>query len=80
MHAHLAFTPAEAAAALRVRNSRLRTLIKSGKLPAFRVGPQRGIRISVRAVHAFMEKEIFNAPLVDTCGHESQTDTTHTTP
>jgi excisionase family DNA binding protein len=72
MHAHLALTVSEAAQALRVRNSRLRGLIKSGKLPAFRVGPQRGIRISVRAVHAFMEKEIFNAPHVDTCGHSEK--------
>jgi excisionase family DNA binding protein len=76
MHAHLALTVSEAAQALRVRNSTLRGFIASGELPAFKVGPQRGIRISVRAVHAFMDKQIFNAPRVDTCGQlETPTNT-----
>ena len=74
MHAHLALTVSEAAQALRVRNSMLRSLIKAGELPAFKVGPQRGTRISIRALDAFIAEHTFNVSHVDTCGQtEKQT-------
>ena len=80
MHAHLALTVSQAAQALRVRNADLRGFIKSGELPAFKVGPQRGTRVSLRALDAFIAERTFNAPHVDTCGHtEKQTHHTHTT-
>jgi len=76
MHAHLALTVSEAAQALRVRNSRLRGFIASGELPAFKVGPQRGTRVSIRALDAFIAEHTFNVSRVDTCGHiEKQTNT-----
>jgi excisionase family DNA binding protein len=77
MHAHLALTVSEAAQALRVRNSRLRSFIASGELPAFKVGPQRGTRISVRALDAFIAERTFNVLHVDTCG---QIETPQNTP
>jgi excisionase family DNA binding protein len=69
MHAHLALTVSEAAQALRVRNATLRGFIASGELPAFKVGPQRGTRISIRALDAFIAKHTFNVSHVDTCRH-----------
>jgi excisionase family DNA binding protein len=76
MHAHLALTVSEAAQALRVRNSTLRGFIASGELPAFKVGPQRGTRISLRALDAFIAERTFNVSHVDTCGQaEKQTNT-----
>jgi excisionase family DNA binding protein len=77
MHAHLALTVSEAAQALRVRNATLRGFIASGELPAFRVGPQRGTRISIRALDAFIAKHTFNVSRVDTCG---QIETPQNTP
>jgi excisionase family DNA binding protein len=77
MHAHLALTVSEAAQALRVRNSMLRSLIKAGELAAFKVGPQRGTRISIRALDAFIAKHTFNVSRVDTCG---QIETPQNTP
>ena len=74
MHAHLALTVSEAAQALRVRNSMLRSLIKAGELPAFKVGPQRGTRVSLRALEGFIAERTFNVSHVDTCGQtEKQT-------
>ena len=75
MHAHLALTVSEAAQALRVGNTTLRSFIASGELPAFHVGPQRGTRISLRALNAFIAERTFNAPHVDTCGQTQQTNT-----
>jgi excisionase family DNA binding protein len=77
MHAHLALTVSEAAQALRVRNATLRGFIQSGELPAFKVGPQRGTRISIRALDAFIAERTFNVCRVDTCG---QIETTTNTP
>ena len=77
MHAHLALTVSEAAQALRVRNATLRGFIASGELPAFKVGPQRGTRISLRALEGFIAERTFNVSCVDTCG---QIETTTNTP
>jgi 6-phosphogluconate dehydrogenase len=52
------------------------TIDASGELPAFKVGPQRGTRISLRALDAFIADRTFNVSHVDTCGHtEKQTNT-----
>jgi excisionase family DNA binding protein len=76
MHAHLALTVSEAARTLRVGNTTLRSFIASGELPAFHVGPQRGTRISLRALNAFIAERTFNVSSVDRCGHiEKQTNT-----
>jgi excisionase family DNA binding protein len=69
MHAHLALTVGEAAQALRVRTATIRGLIKSGELPAFAIGTQRGTRISLRALDGFISAHTFNVPHVDMCGH-----------
>ncbi len=53
-------TVTEAAKALRMRRSRLEEAIRSGELPAFSVGPQRGTRISMRALERFIEQRTFN--------------------
>jgi hypothetical protein len=45
---------------LKVRNSVVRGWITSGELPAFMIGPQRGTRISVRAVENFIAARTFN--------------------
>jgi excisionase family DNA binding protein len=60
MNAPLAMTVTEAAKALRMRRSRLEEAIRSGELPAFSVGPQRGTRISLRALERFIEQRTFN--------------------
>jgi excisionase family DNA binding protein len=60
MNAPLAMTVTEAAKALRMRRSRLEEAIRSGELPAFSVGPQRGTRISMRALERFIEQRTFN--------------------
>jgi len=72
MHAHLALTVSEAAQALRVRNATLRGFIASGELPAFKVGPQRGTRVSIRALDAFIAERTFNVCHVDTCGQAAK--------
>ena len=72
MHAHLAFSVTEAARALRVGNATVRGFIASGELPAFKVGPQRGTRISLRALDAFIADRTFNVCHVDTCGHSEK--------
>jgi excisionase family DNA binding protein len=72
MHAHLAFSVTEAARALRVGNATVRGLIARGELPAFRVGPQRGTRVSLRALEGFIAERTFNDPCVDTCGHSEK--------
>jgi excisionase family DNA binding protein len=60
MNARLAMTVSEVARTLKVRNSVVRGWIDSGELPAFMVGPQRGTRISVRAVENFIAARTFN--------------------
>jgi excisionase family DNA binding protein len=60
MNAPIAMTVTEAAKALRMRRSRLEEAIRSGELPAFSVGPQRGTRISMRALERFIEQRTFN--------------------
>lgn len=60
MNARLAMTLSEVARALKVRNSVVRGWITSGELPAFMIGPQRGTRISVRAVENFIAARTFN--------------------
>ena len=77
MHAHLAFSVTEAARALRVGNATVRGLIARGELPAFKVGPQRGTRVSLRAIEGFIAERTFNVSRVDTCG---QIETTTNTP
>ena len=77
MHAHLAFSVTEAARALRVGNATVRGLIARGELPAFKVGPQRGTRVSLRAIEGFIAERTFNVLRVDTCG---QIETTTNTP
>lgn len=68
MHAHLALTVSEAAQALRVGHVTLRGFIARGELPAFKVGPQRGTRVSLRALEAFIAERTFTVSHVDTCG------------
>jgi len=76
MHAHLALTVGETAKALRCGRAAVRGFITRGELPAFSVGPQRGTRISLRAIDTFIAERTFNTCHVDTCGQvEKQTNT-----
>jgi excisionase family DNA binding protein len=60
MNARLAMTVSEVARALKVRNRVVRDWIATGELPAFMIGPQRGTRISVRAVENLIAARTFN--------------------
>jgi excisionase family DNA binding protein len=50
----LAFTPAEAAAALRISKTRLYALLRTSELASYRVGRSR--RISLRAIEAYQQR------------------------
>jgi len=60
MHAHLALTVKQVARGMGVGERRVRAWIDAGELPAFSIGPNKGTRISVRAVEKFMADRNFN--------------------
>ena len=60
MNPQLAMTVREVARSLKVSDRVVRGWIASGELPAFMIGPQRGTRISVRAVENFIAARTFN--------------------
>jgi excisionase family DNA binding protein len=60
MNPQLAMTVSEVARSLKVADRVVRGWIASGELPAFMIGPQRGTRISVRAVEKFIAARTFN--------------------
>jgi excisionase family DNA binding protein len=49
-------TVSEAAKALRIRRVVLEEMIRDGKVKAFSVGPKRGMRITMKALEEFIEK------------------------
>jgi excisionase family DNA binding protein len=61
MHAHLALTVKQVARGMGVGERAVRGWIARGELPAFNIGPNKGTRISVRAVENFMAARTFNA-------------------
>jgi hypothetical protein len=52
----------------------VRGWIARGELPAFNIGPNKGTRISVRAVENFMQQRTFNAVDANRCQQMTETD------
>jgi excisionase family DNA binding protein len=67
MHAHLALTVKQVARGMGVGERAVRGWIARGELPAFNIGPNKGTRISVRAVENFMQARTFNAADANRC-------------
>jgi excisionase family DNA binding protein len=74
MHAHLALTVKQVARGMGVGERAVRGWIARGELPAFNIGPNKGTRISVRAVENFMQARTFNAVDAHRCQQMTATD------
>jgi excisionase family DNA binding protein len=74
MHAHLALTVKQVARGMGVGERAVRGWIARGELPAFNIGPNKGTRISVRAVENFMQQRTFNAVDANRCQQMTATD------